>query len=74
MCVSHTLTSLPTHIHHSDEDEAAQVLLDNGANVNARSRRGLTALNISAAKGNISVLKVLLKHPNIDIHVQVISL
>ena len=55
----------------SDEDEATEVLLDSGGDVNARSRRGLTPLNISAAKGNISVLKILLKHPKIDLHVQV---
>ena len=50
-----------------DEEEAAKLLIENGADVNARSKRGLTPLNLSAIKGHTSTLKVLIGSPNIDL-------
>lgn len=43
------------------------MLIENGADVNARSKRGLTPLNLSAIKGHTSTLKVLIGNPNIDL-------
>ncbi|XP_019848978.1 PREDICTED: E3 ubiquitin-protein ligase MIB2-like [Amphimedon queenslandica] len=58
----------PLHLcAYGDEEEAAQLLIDNGADVNARSKRGMTALNLSAIKGHTSILKVLIRDQNIDL-------
>ena len=54
-----------------DEDEAAQLLIDHGANVNCTNKKGATPLLISALKGTVSVLKLLLRQPSINIHLQV---
>ena len=46
----------------SDALAAAQVLLDAGANVNARDTRGRTALHAAAAQGYTDVAKFLVEH------------
>ena len=48
-----------------------ELLLNAGANVNAKNGRGITPLMIAAAKGHQMVMKMLLKQPNIDPQQQV---
>ena len=55
----------------SDEDEAAKLLIDRGANVNSTNKKGATPLIIAAVKGHHSVLRILANHPNIQLHEQV---
>ena len=55
----------------SDEDEAAKLLMDAGANVNSRNQKGATPLIIAAVKGHYSVLRLLASHPSILLHEQV---
>lgn len=42
--------------------ELAQLLISNGANVNARRRDGLTALHTAAYRGHLHVIEALLTH------------
>lgn len=55
----------------SDEDEVAQVLISAGADVNSKNNKCATPLIIAAVKGHHSVLRVLAKHPKINLHEQV---
>lgn len=55
----------------SDEDEAAKLLIDRGAKVNATNKKGATPLIIAAVKGHYSVLRILANHPEIKLHEQV---
>ena len=43
------------------QNEAAKILLDNGANVNYKNKNGLTTLMFAAMKGQSKVVKVLLE-------------
>lgn len=61
------LRSLPL----SDEDVAAKILIDAGANLNAKNHKGATPMIIAAVKGHVSVLKLLANHPNIQMTEQV---
>ena len=45
-------------------------LLDQGANVNAKDKYGLTALHCAADRGNYAAVIELLKHPSIIIECQ----
>ena len=66
------INPLLTHFNfHRDEDEAAALLIDKGAKVNAKNKVGATPINIAAIKGNISALKVFVSHPDIDLSNQV---
>ncbi|XP_063677555.1 transient receptor potential cation channel subfamily A member 1-like isoform X7 [Bolinopsis microptera] len=47
-----------------------QFLLDQGANVNAKDKYGLTALHCAADRGNYAAVVELLKHPSIIIECQ----
>ena len=49
---------------------AAKILLDHGADVNSRASdmQGSTPLMIAAGVGHDRTLKVLLEHPNVDVH------
>ena len=55
----------------SDENEATQLLIDHGAEVNSTNKKGATPLIIAAVKGHYSVLRILASHPQIELHVQV---
>jgi ankyrin repeat protein len=68
----HGITLLYTILDciNSNEDEAAKLLLDSGANVNSRNERQLTPLMITAVKGHVSTMKILMDHPDIDLTVQ----
>lgn len=57
--------------YNSDEDEAAKLLCEHNANVNTKNGKGATALFIAAVKGHVSVIKVLLQQPDIDVHLEV---
>ena len=59
--------------HSSDEDEATQLLIDHGANLNSLNKKGATPLIIAAVKGHHSVLRILANHPQIQLHQQVSS-
>src|ERR1051326_2236049 len=45
-----------------DHKEAAELLLAKGANVNFLNGRSLPALHCAAARGNLSIVKLLLDH------------
>lgn len=63
--------SLMRILFYSDEDEAAKLLIDVGANVNSKNLKGATPLVIAAVKGHYSVLRLLVNHPSIQLHEQV---
>lgn len=68
------INPLLTHFNfHRDEDEAATLLINKGAQVNAKNKGGATPINIAAIKGNVSALKVFVSHPDIDLSNQVTS-
>ena len=47
------------------------MLMNAGADVNAKTEKGVTALIIAAAKGHVDVLKVLSQHPKTELWHQV---
>ena len=51
----------------------AEVLINAGADVNARGYNGNTPLILAANGGHAGVARLLLNHPNISIHDQVSS-
>ena len=51
----------------------AKVLIDAGADVNAKGCNGNTPLILAANGGQADIARLLLNHPNIDIHDQVSS-
>lgn len=58
-------------LSNSDEEEAAKLLLEKGADINGRNKRGLTPLMFAALKGHTSTMKVFIQQPNIDFRAQV---
>lgn len=75
VCTSVGKGSLETfYCTSSDENEATQLLIDRGAKVNSTNKKGATPLIIAAVKGHHSVLRILAKHPQIQLHVQVSTL
>ena len=61
---------LPCPYIFSNNSVAAKILLDHGADVNSRTSdmQGSTPLMIAAGVGHDRTLKVLLEHPNVDVH------
>ncbi len=47
---------------HFDHHDVVKLLVEHGANVNAKSRLGRTALSGAAANGNVDIIKLLLRH------------
>ena len=56
---------------HSNNGIAAKLLIDAGANVNARDANGTTPLSLAAALGHCSVVNALLESRDTDIKCQV---
>ena len=52
----------------SGYSEAAEVLINAGADVNAKGYNGNTPLILTANAGHTHIAKLLLKHPDIKIH------
>lgn len=48
------------HALHKRQNQAAQTLLDGGADINARTKSGLTALIMAAGDGNLDMVQILL--------------
>ncbi|ORX62071.1 ankyrin [Hesseltinella vesiculosa] len=46
----------------SGRDQVVQILLENGANVNAQNESGQTPLLYAASKNRLDIAKVLLNH------------
>ena len=55
---------------HSNSTEAAKLLLDRGADPNARNKKGLTPTHCAVQRCHSDVLKVLMAHPKIEIAAQ----
>ena len=56
------------YMQFSDEDEVAQLLVAENADVNSKNNKGATALIIAAVKGHHSVLRILANHPAVNLH------
>lgn len=67
--VQGSFTALYIAARNNDVASAKQLLL-HGADVNACTRGGSTALCRAAQSGNAEVLKVILEHPNVEINKQ----
>ena len=62
----------PLHLcAFSSEPEIAELLIQHGANPNLKNHRGATAVLIAAAKGNVRVVKQLLKARDVDLDIPV---
>jgi ankyrin repeat protein len=57
---------------HSNDGAAAKLLVDAGANTNARDANGTTPLSLAAALGHYSVVNALLESRDTDINSQVV--
>ena len=55
----------------SDQDDAAKLLLDAGADPNYKNPLGICPLALCTAVGSYRVLRLLAMHPKIDLHNQV---
>ena len=55
----------------SDQDDAAKLLLDAGADPNYKNPLGICPLALCTAVGSYRVLRLLAVHPKIDLHNQV---
>ena len=55
----------------SDQDDAAKLLLDAGADPNYKNPLGVCPLALCTAAGSYRVLRLLAMHPKIDLHNQV---
>ena len=53
---------------YSGSTEASEVLINAGADVNAKGHNGNTPLILAAHGGHTSIARLLLGHPNIKIH------
>ncbi|XP_001604063.1 ankyrin-3 [Nasonia vitripennis] len=63
--VLHYVAEIDKPFGDDKKAEVATVLLDNGADVNARNKTGLTPLHIALKKGYVDLVEVLLKY-NVD--------
>ena len=59
-------------IIHSNNADAAKLLLDAGANVNAVNGHGATPITLAAAQGHCEVLEVLVSHHGANLNYQVV--
>ena len=53
---------------YSGSIEVTEMLVDTGADVNAKGYNGYTPLILAANGGHTSIIRMLLRHPNINIH------
>ena len=58
----------------SSEPGVAKLLMEAGADVNAKSGKAVTPIIVAAAKGHAEVLKLLAQHPKIELWHQVSTL
>ena len=58
-------------LFYSDQDDAAKLLLNAGADINYKNAVGTFPLELSTALGNYKVLRLLAKHPRVNLHNQV---
>ena len=58
----------------SDQDDAAKLLLDAGADINCKNPVGTFPLKLCTTLGNYKVLRLLANHPKVNLHNQVVSL
>ena len=58
-------------LHFSNQEQATEVLLDAGADVNCRDGVENTAIMVAGALGHYEVLRILANHPQIDLNAQV---
>ena len=63
--------ALSIYFPWSNQPEAAKLLLDAGANINCKNRKGNTPLMIAGAVGHYTLLAVLANHPKIDLQAEV---
>ena len=54
--------------HCSGSTEATEILIDAGADVNAKGCNGNTPLILAANRGHTSIIRLLLRHQNIRIN------
>lgn len=59
--------------YHRNNGTAAKLLIDAGANVNARNANSVTSLAMAASLGHCSVISTLLDCPDTDINCQVLK-
>ena len=59
-------------IINRDREEIIELLLNAGANINTKNKKGITPLMIASAKGQTKVMKLFLKRLNIDLQQQVL--
>ena len=55
----------------SNQPEAAKLLLDAGANINCKNRKGNAPLMIAGAVGHYTLLAMLANHPKLDLQAEV---
>ena len=58
-------------LFYSDQDNATKLLLDAGADINYKNAVGTFPLELSTTLGNYKVLRLLAKHPRVNLHNQV---
>ena len=56
---------------YSNQDDAAKLLLDAGADVNCKNAVGIFPLTLCTALGNYRVMKLFANHPKVNLHNQV---
>lgn len=60
------LTVCRNILHDTTDTKLFEILLKHGANVNATTIRGDTALSLSECNANFDYIKILLEHPEIN--------
>ena len=63
-----------THNPCSDEPRCADLLVQNGADINSRNSKGATPVMIAATKGCRDILRILTRQPSVRLAEQVLSL
>ena len=58
-------------LFYSDQDDAAKLLLDAGADINYKNAVGIFPLKLCTTLGNYKVLRLLANHPRVNLHNQV---
>ncbi|EGG16089.1 ankyrin repeat-containing protein [Cavenderia fasciculata] len=57
--------------HQIDSAKMVEILLNNGADVTVADHRGLYPLHIATKENNLSIVKLLLKHPKINVNCEI---